>query len=87
MSATEHEPALGFDLDGARRAILRYQPSSNWVSASRDPTPRMTVGLGFDVAGHGPGHLDGVVLGFGRERDDEVEGPVFQLLEGFGAVL
>lgn len=50
MSTTEHESILGFDLDGARRAILRYQPASNWVSASRDPTPRMTVGLGFDVS-------------------------------------
>ncbi len=38
------------DLEAARRAILRYQPASNWVSVSRDPTPRMTVGLGFDVS-------------------------------------
>jgi len=50
MSTTERESVLGFDLSSARRAILRYQPASNWVSASRDPTPRMTVGLGFDVS-------------------------------------
>jgi hypothetical protein len=50
MSATERDPMIGFDLAAARRAILRYQPASNWVLASRDPTPRMTVGLGFDVS-------------------------------------
>ena len=50
MSTTEPESVLGLDLSTARRAILRYQPASNWVSASRDPTPRMTVGLGFDVS-------------------------------------
>ena len=37
------------DLEGARRAVLRYQPPSNWVSLSQDPTPRTTIGLGFDL--------------------------------------
>ena len=37
------------NLASARRAILRYQPASNWVTESREPTPRMTIGLGFDV--------------------------------------
>lgn len=37
------------DLKTAREAILRYQPASNWVSVSRDPVYRVTVGFGFDV--------------------------------------
>jgi hypothetical protein len=37
------------DMESARRAILRYQPASNWVSISRDPIYRATVGFGFDV--------------------------------------
>jgi hypothetical protein len=50
MSAPQRQLVSEFDLAGARRAVLRYQPASNWVSASRDPTPRMTIGLGFDVS-------------------------------------
>ncbi len=50
MSALQRQPVDEFDLESARRGILRYQPASNWVSVSRDPTPRMTVGLGFDVS-------------------------------------
>jgi hypothetical protein len=46
----DHSPAAGaLDVDRARRAILRFQPASNWVATSRDPTQRMTVGHGFDV--------------------------------------
>ena len=39
-----------FDFGSARQAVLRYQPASNWVSVSRDPTQRMTIGFGFDVS-------------------------------------
>src|SRR5215469_14344340 len=49
MIATQHQPVTRFDLAATRQAILRYQPASNWVSVSRDPTQRMTVGLGFGV--------------------------------------
>jgi hypothetical protein len=41
---------MPFDVALARREILRYQPASHWVSASRDPTQRMTVGFGFGIA-------------------------------------
>ena len=41
---------VNFDMERARAAVLRYQPASNWLSISRDPTPRMTIGLGFDVS-------------------------------------
>ncbi len=50
MSAHPQQLAAGFDAQSASRAILRYQPASNWVSVSRDPTQRMTIGLGFDVS-------------------------------------
>lgn len=50
MSSPPDQRIGGFNLASARRAILRYQPASNWVSESREPTPRMTIGLGFDVS-------------------------------------
>jgi hypothetical protein len=50
MSSPAHGLAGDFDLEGARSALLRYQPASHWLSSSRDPTPRMTVGFGFDVS-------------------------------------
>jgi hypothetical protein len=50
MSLPQPTLARDFDLARARAAILRCQPASNWVTASRDPTPRMTIGFGFDVS-------------------------------------
>jgi hypothetical protein len=50
MSTPARQRLGEFDVESARRAILRYQPASNWVSISRDPTRRMTIGLGFDVS-------------------------------------
>jgi hypothetical protein len=50
MSVPQSQLMREFDVGGARRAVLRYQPASNWVSVSRDPTDRMTVGFGFDVS-------------------------------------
>jgi hypothetical protein len=50
MSLRARKRIAEFDVEGARRAILRYQPASNWLSISRDPTRRMTIGLGFDVS-------------------------------------
>ncbi len=50
MSARQDLPVREFDVGSARRAVLRYQPATNWVSVSRDPTQRMTIGFGFDVS-------------------------------------
>jgi hypothetical protein len=50
MSPPVARPIREFDVEGARRAILRYQAASHWVSISRDPTRRMTVGMGFDMS-------------------------------------
>ena len=49
MSSPRDQLVGELNLERARRAVLRYQPASNWVSESREPTPRMTIGLGFDV--------------------------------------
>jgi hypothetical protein len=49
MSSLQRKPERELDLTTTREALLRFQPASNWVSLSRDPTPRMTVGFGFDV--------------------------------------
>jgi hypothetical protein len=53
MTSPARKPVGEFDFARAREALLRFQPASNWVSVSRDPTPRMTVGLGFDVGRSG----------------------------------
>jgi hypothetical protein len=50
MTSLQPRPVDDLDFEAARRSVLRFQPASNWVSVSRDPTPRMTVGLGFDVS-------------------------------------
>jgi hypothetical protein len=50
MTSLQRRPEQEFEFERVRKAILRFQPASNWVSVSRDPTPRMTVGLGFDVS-------------------------------------
>jgi hypothetical protein len=50
MSPPQRQLVREFDVAGARRALLRYQPASNWVSVSRDPARRMTIGFGFDVS-------------------------------------
>jgi hypothetical protein len=49
MSPPPHQLVEELDLQGARQAVLRYQPAKNWMSVSRDPTKRMTIGFGFDV--------------------------------------
>jgi hypothetical protein len=50
MSMQPRQAVEEFDLERARQDILRYQPASNWVSISLDPTPRMTIGFGFDMS-------------------------------------
>jgi hypothetical protein len=50
MNPAVRQLAEQFDLPGARRALLRYRPASNWLAMSQDPTQRMTVGYGFDVS-------------------------------------
>ena len=40
----------------------------------------------LDLGRHGPRELEGAVMGLGRERDDDVEGGVLQLIEGFRPV-
>ena len=40
----------------------------------------------LDVAGHGAGELDRAVLRLGRERDDEIEGGVLEVVEGLRLV-
>jgi hypothetical protein len=50
MSSPQRHVIGGFDIGGARQALLRYQPASNWVSVSRDPAQRMTIGYGFDLS-------------------------------------
>jgi hypothetical protein len=49
ISASGQQALQQVDVARVRRALLRYQPASNWVSLARDPTPRMTIGFGFDV--------------------------------------
>lgn len=49
MSARARQLTSEFDIASARQAVLRFQPASNWLSISHDPTQRMTIGLGFDV--------------------------------------
>jgi hypothetical protein len=46
----QQQPVDEFDLVSARQAVLRYQPPSHWVSVSRDPLERMTIGFGFGVS-------------------------------------
>jgi hypothetical protein len=50
MTSLQRQPIEELEFERVRQAVLRFQPASNWVSVSRDPTPRMTVGLGFDVS-------------------------------------
>jgi hypothetical protein len=57
MSIAEQSQLDDFDLAFVRPALLRYEQASNWVCLARDPTPRMTVGLGFDVARPGAREL------------------------------
>jgi hypothetical protein len=49
MSPPPRQLASEFDIASARRALLRFQPASNWVSIAHEPTQRMTIGFGFDV--------------------------------------
>jgi hypothetical protein len=48
VSPAPHDPLGKFDFEGARQAILRYQPALNWVSRV-DPGPRTVIGYGFDL--------------------------------------
>jgi hypothetical protein len=50
MTSLQRRPVDELEFERVRQAVLRFQPASNWVAVSRDPTPRMTVGLGFDVS-------------------------------------
>jgi hypothetical protein len=49
MTSLQLQPSGELDFERARRSVLRFQPASNWVGRSRDPTPRMTIGFGFDL--------------------------------------
>lgn len=57
MSAPQRHTTGELDLAATREALLRFQPGSNWVSMSRDPTPRMTIGLGFDLGRGGASEM------------------------------
>jgi hypothetical protein len=48
VSPAPHDPVGKFDFEGARQAILRYQPALNWVSRV-NPGPRTVIGYGFDL--------------------------------------
>ncbi len=51
MTRTELDPAREFDAEGAKRAVLRYQPASNWAALTSEPNSRMRIGFGFDLDG------------------------------------
>ena len=51
MRRTELDPVREFDAEGAKRAVLRYQPASNWAALTSEPNSRMRIGFGFDLDG------------------------------------
>lgn len=49
MSEAARDPVRKFDFEGARQAILRYQPASNWASQVDILPSRIAIGYGFDL--------------------------------------
>ena len=49
MTRTQLDPGREFDAQAAKRAVLRYQPASNWAALTSEPNSRVRIGFGFDL--------------------------------------